>query len=69
MDDKAKDVAMQLAEDARQAEWDAVSFTGEVFKGSFRWDVVHPFPTQPPEDKKIGDEYLAKVRARRNGTP
>ena len=62
MDDKAKDVAMQLAEDARQAEWDAVSFTGEVFKGSFRWDVVHPFPTQPPEDKKIGDEYLAKVR-------
>jgi len=35
MDNKAKDVAMQMAEDARQAEWEAVSFTAEVFKGSF----------------------------------
>jgi len=61
-DNAAKDVAMQLAEDARQAEWSSVSFTGEVFKGSFRWDVVYPFPAQPPEDKKIGDEYLVKVR-------
>ncbi|HSN46477.1 MAG TPA: acyl-CoA dehydrogenase family protein [Casimicrobiaceae bacterium] len=62
MDDRAKDVAMQLAEDARQAEWSSVSFTGEVFKGSFRWDVVYPFPVQPPEDKKIGDDYLVRVR-------
>jgi alkylation response protein AidB-like acyl-CoA dehydrogenase len=62
MDTKAKDVAMQMAEDARQAEWEAVSFTAEVFKGSFRWDLVHPFPVQPPEDKRIGDEYLLKVR-------
>jgi hypothetical protein len=62
MDNKAKDVAMQLAEDARQAEWEAVSFTAEVFKGTFRWDLVHPFPAQSPEDKRIGDEYLVKVR-------
>jgi hypothetical protein len=62
MDDKAKDVAMQLAEDARQAEWSSVSFTGEVFKGNFRWDVVYPYPAQSPEDKKIGDDYLVKVR-------
>ena len=62
MDTKAKDVAMQMAEDARQAEWEAVSFTAEVFKGSFRWDLVHPFPVQSPEDKRIGDEYLVKVR-------
>jgi len=27
MDTKAKDVAMQLAEDARQSEWEAVRFT------------------------------------------
>ncbi len=62
MDNKAKDVAMQMAEDARQAEWEAVSFTAEVFKGNFRWDLVHPFPAQSPEDKQIGDEYLVKVR-------
>ncbi len=63
MDDKSKDVAMQLAEDARQAEWEAASFTAEVFKGNFCWNMVHPFPAQSPEDKKIGDEYLEKVKA------
>jgi len=62
MDNKAKDVAMQMAEDARQAEWENVSFTAEVFKGSFRWDLVHPFPVQSPEDRKIGDDYLVRVR-------
>ena len=56
MDDKSKDVAMQMAEDARQAEWEAASFTAEVFKGKFRWDMVHPFPAQPPEDKKSTSE-------------
>ena len=62
MDSKAKDVAMQLAEDARQAEWEAVSFTAEVFKGNFRWDLLHPFPGQPAGDKRIGDEYIEKIR-------
>jgi len=62
MDTKAKDISMELAEDARQAEWENVSFTAEVFKGTLRWDLVHPFPAQPPEEKQIGDEYLVKVR-------
>jgi alkylation response protein AidB-like acyl-CoA dehydrogenase len=62
MDTKAKDVAMQLAEDARQTEWENVSFTAEVFKGNFRWDLLHPFPAQSPEDKKIGDDYIEKIR-------
>ena len=62
MDTKAKDVSMQLAEDARQADWEAVSFTAEVFKGSFRWDLLHPFPAQSAEDKRIGDEYIEKIR-------
>jgi len=62
MDDKGKDVAMQMAEDARQTEWENVSFTAEVFKGKFRWDLLHPFPAQSPEDRKIGDEYLEKIR-------
>ena len=61
MDTGAKDVAMQLAEDARQADWEAVSFTAEVFKGNFRWDLLHPFPAQSPEDKKIGDDYIEKI--------
>ena len=61
MDTKAKDDAMQLAEDARQADWEAVSFTAEVFKGNFRWDLLHPFPAQSAEDKKIGDDYIEKI--------
>ena len=62
MDTKAKDVSMQLAEDARQVEWENVSFTAEVFKGNFRWDLLHPFPAQSAEDKKIGDDYIEKIR-------
>ena len=61
-ENKDKDVAMQIAEDARQAEWDAVSFTAELFKGDFRWDLINPFPAQDAEDKKIGDEYIEKVK-------
>ena len=57
-----KDVAMQLAEDARQVEWENVSFTAEVFKGDFRWDLLHPFPAQSAEDRRIGDEYIEKIR-------
>ena len=62
MDTKAKDVSMQLAEDARQPDWEAVSFTAEVFKGNFRWDLLHPFPAQSAEDKKIGDDYIQTVK-------
>jgi alkylation response protein AidB-like acyl-CoA dehydrogenase len=62
-DSKEKDVAMEMAEDARQAEWSAVSFTAELFKGNFRWDVVSPFPAQPEEDRRIGDAYIEKVAA------
>ena len=53
MDTKAKDISMELAEDARQAEWENVSFTAEVFKGTLRWDLVHPFPAQPPDFRLI----------------
>jgi len=62
MGSKDKDVSMQLAEDARQTEWENISFTAEVFKGNFRWDLVHPFPAQSPAEQRIGDEYLVKVR-------
>ena len=62
MDAKARDAAMALAEDARQSERENVSFTAEVFKGAFRWDLVHPFPAQSPEDRKIGDDYIERIR-------
>ena len=42
---------------SREAEWNSPSFTAELFKGNFCWDLLHPYPVQSPEDKKIGDDY------------
>lgn len=61
--DHEKQAAMDLAEDSRQTSWDHPSFVAELFRGNFRWDLISPFPEQNPEDKRIGDEYIEKVRA------
>ena len=61
-DVKAKEAAMDLAEEAREAEWKFPSFTAEMYRGKFRWDLLNPYPEQDPEDKKIGDELQAKVK-------
>jgi alkylation response protein AidB-like acyl-CoA dehydrogenase len=62
MDAKARDVSMELAEAARQADWANVSFTAEVFKGTLRWDLLHPFPMQSAEDRAVGDAYIERIR-------
>lgn len=59
---EAKDKTMELAEESREAEWKFPSFTAEMFKGKFLWDLVHPYPLQSDEDKKIGDEFLLKLK-------
>ncbi|NIA14753.1 MAG: DNA polymerase II, partial [Nitrospiraceae bacterium] len=61
-EEKGKQEAMDLAEESRQAEWNYPSFIAELFKGNFRWDIVHPFPLQDPEDLKIGDEWIVKAK-------
>jgi hypothetical protein len=53
---------MEMAESARESEWKYPSFTAEMFRGNFRWDLLHPYPEQEPEDKKVGDELLEKLR-------
>ncbi|MCC6154137.1 MAG: acyl-CoA dehydrogenase family protein, partial [Candidatus Hydrogenedentes bacterium] len=60
--DHEKQAAMDLAEDSRQTSWDHPSFVAELFKGNFRFDLISPFPEQSAEDKRIGDEYMEKVR-------
>ena len=60
--DKEKQKSMDLAEESREKEWKYPSFIAEMFKGKFRWDLVHPFPVQGPEDKKIGDEMILKAK-------
>lgn len=58
----AKDKAMELAEEARESEWKLPSFTAEMFRGKFRWDLLHPYPLQSDEDKRIGDEFLERLK-------
>ncbi|HOZ45580.1 MAG TPA: acyl-CoA dehydrogenase family protein [Candidatus Hydrogenedentes bacterium] len=60
--DKEKQKSLDLAEEARQTEWKFPSFVAELFAGNFRWDLMHPFPIQDPDDKKVGDDLIAKVR-------
>jgi len=36
--------SLKVAETARQAEWEKPSFLREFFLGSFRLDLIHPFP-------------------------
>ncbi|MDO8644431.1 MAG: acyl-CoA dehydrogenase family protein, partial [bacterium] len=51
----------EIAEDARETEWHHPSFVGELFMGRFRDDLITPYPEQSKEDKRIGDEYLARM--------
>ncbi|HRI89206.1 MAG TPA: acyl-CoA dehydrogenase family protein [Candidatus Hydrogenedentes bacterium] len=57
-----KQAAMDLAEDSRETSWDHPSFVAELFKGNFRWELISPYPEQDPEDKRIGDAFMEKVR-------
>jgi hypothetical protein len=52
-----------VAEAARETEWTAPSFVRELFLGKLRMDLIHPFPTMPPEDQKKADAYIARLKA------
>tara|TARA_R110001592_G_scaffold226999_2_gene483222 strand:- start:189 stop:2165 length:1977 start_codon:yes stop_codon:yes gene_type:complete len=62
LDDKEKQASLDVAEDARQSDWQEPSFVAELFQGNFVWDQIHPFPLQSDEDKKIGDDYIEVLR-------
>lgn len=52
---------LEVAEEAREKEWKYPSFIGDLFLGNFRWDLIHPYPEQSEEDRRIGDEFCQKV--------
>jgi alkylation response protein AidB-like acyl-CoA dehydrogenase len=51
--------ARQVAEEAREREWTSPSFLKELFLGTFRLDLVHPFPEAPPERPEFRAFYDA----------
>jgi len=60
---EGKRAALELAESARTPSGELPSFAGPLFFGEYRWPLIHPFPTESPESKTRGDEFLAKLTA------
>lgn len=62
LDDKEKQASLDVAEDSRVTEWEHPSFVAELFRGNFRWDLITPFPVQSAAEKKIGYDYMVKLK-------
>jgi hypothetical protein len=55
--------SLEVAEEAREKEWQSPSFVSELFMGRLRPELVFPFPAQEAADRQAGDEVLAQVKA------
>src|SRR6476619_8433329 len=53
--------AREVAESAREKEWTAPSFVRELFEGSFRLDLVHPFPEPDPADLQRAKPFMERL--------
>lgn len=54
--------SLEFAEDSRETEWLHPSYSALLYQGDIKWNLLHPFPRQTAEDKKIGDEFLQKLQ-------
>ena len=54
--------AREVAEQARETQWDKPSFGKELFLGRFRLDLVHPHPTGSPASVERGEAFLTRLR-------
>ncbi len=54
--------SLEVAEAARETEWQQPSFVGELFMGRLNAGLVFPFPEQSEEDRAAGDEILEKLK-------
>ncbi|MEO2016337.1 MAG: acyl-CoA dehydrogenase family protein [Fuerstiella sp.] len=55
--------SMEFAEDSRDTEWLHPSYSALLYQGQVKWELLHPFLRQSADDKKIGDEFVAKLQA------
>jgi alkylation response protein AidB-like acyl-CoA dehydrogenase len=53
--------AREVAEAAREKDWESPSFVRELFEGSFRLDLVHPFPQPDPADLERARPFMAQL--------
>ena len=55
--------ARDVAESARETEWEHPSFVRELFLGRFRLDLIHPHPVhRDPEEEQRAAGFMAKLR-------
>jgi len=54
--------ARDVAEDARESEWQHPSFVKELFLGRFRPELVHPFPADDPAAMRDAEPFLAALK-------
>src|SRR5687767_10527656 len=55
--------ARQVAEAARETEWEHPSFVRELFLGRLRMDLLYPWPEPDPEEQARGAIFLKEVGA------
>lgn len=55
--------SIQVAEESRELDWKSKSFMGSMFMGDLDINLAYPFPEQSEEDRKAGDEIIAKFDA------
>lgn len=55
-------VARQVAEAAREQQWERPSFAKGLYMGDFDWGLVHPHPQPDPEAAARGTAFMARLR-------
>src|SRR6516162_6155902 len=54
--------ARQVAEEAREADWQRPSFGKQLYLGDFQLDLIHPHPRPDEEAVQRGEEFCARMR-------
>src|SRR3954468_5859250 len=55
--------ARDVAEGARETEWEHPSFVRELFLGRFRLDLIHPHPPSDRDEEARAKPFMDKLRA------
>src|SRR5688500_19499240 len=55
--------ARDVAEDARETEWEHPSFARELFLGRFRLDLIHPHPPADEAEEERARPFMEKLQA------
>src|ERR1700682_6728394 len=55
--------ARDVAESARETEWEHPSFVRELFLGRFRLDLIHPHPPADTAEEARAKPFMDKLRS------